>query len=329
MSLKNEIRFSTNKKKSHELEFQFNNETCQHPYNIIYLWNYSTKLLHRVIKLDTHIIGMISDDNESLLTVYGRNDIIQYTLNAVKVRQYHTDYDITVAKLFPYSSTFDGRFIVTGDTQGYLTFLGVPDYFDLDDTATNESFNTFRVIGSRSVHKHPIVSLFVSVSRMSIVSVDTRGHIFLTKLDLDGCQLVNIDAHADQELASDSNPSIASSKSQNISPISNQMKIKSFKSSSSITDVASIAPAEKNPGNSETSESNETKRANLGKASSSFIAPLEMNLDQADDLTCQICNKKASGFCKECKMPLCMSCVDDTTQLCPQCTAKKNPQQSE
>ncbi|OHT04571.1 Beige/BEACH domain containing protein [Tritrichomonas foetus] len=140
--------------------------------NRIILWNYATKTMHRIIEPSFSAIGIFADDSEGILTVYGRNNISQYTINGQHLRSIETDFDLTTARLFIYSPCFDGRIVVTGDSRGYLTFF----------QPTESNYHTFNIIGSKSVNKHPIVSIFASVFRSQIASIDTRGNAFLTRL---------------------------------------------------------------------------------------------------------------------------------------------------
>ena len=141
----------------------------------IYLWNYTTNTIHRIIYSEFEVIGMLADDSEGILTIYGKHEIAQYTINGIKLRYSKTplDYDITVAVLYTPNFCFDGHLIVTGDTRGYLTFY----------QANENSYDSFLQIGVKAAHKHPIVSLFVFNARSQIASLDTRGNTFITYID--------------------------------------------------------------------------------------------------------------------------------------------------
>ena len=328
--------------------------------NVVYLWNYSTQLLHRIIKPTISVIGLIADDNEGTLTLYGKNDIEQYTINGLLIRTFHSEFDITVCKLFHYSPTYDGRFIVIGDTRGHITCIkpaNVNDNSD-DEKGLKKSFYSFEIVGSKSVHKHPVASLFFSFSRECIASVDTRGNACLTKLNPRGCKIVNntdfaskltdqkqaVNSNATDEkkrmitqsfssieniVLNQSNSIIASNNNDDVNDNKNDVKIsidndddvkkrdsKLDKSDANVT-FGSNGGVVNHPGG------DEKKSGKISKSSSSFIFSNFQNMEIDRKTTrCAICENVASEKCKNCGMPLCSSCIDDVTNLCPNCNAE-------
>ncbi|OHS93041.1 hypothetical protein TRFO_40630 [Tritrichomonas foetus] len=197
-------------------------------FNKLIFWNYSTSLLHRFIDLDYQPNGVICDDAAGIVTVFGDYVIEQFTINGEKLRSFSTNVEIKAISLLPLNSSFDGRIIVVGDKNGYVSLLSVMEEEQINDKLNSEDienltsehslsrFNSMSKevnnpdpdkplksvknlkliqIYSRIVHNHPIASLFVLPNKNKIITCDSRGNKVILKLSISS----NISLAANEE----------------------------------------------------------------------------------------------------------------------------------
>lgn len=141
-------------------------------YKVI-LWNFATKLWHRTIDVSFKVKQIFFDDFNGVLTIVGSRKVIQYSINCKELREITFENRITCAGILPYEVTFDGRVFVFADEIGNVSFYVV-----------DGSSYQLQTIGSKMIHKHKIIAMFVDPFKSRIVTTDIRGMTFITEVKI-------------------------------------------------------------------------------------------------------------------------------------------------
>ena len=159
---------------------------CKKKYNfkkkfLIIIWNFATGMIHRKLKIDFKPIQILFDSFNAVLSIAGKKQIIQYSINAVKLRAFYTNtkYKITCMNYIFIDLAFDKRFIIIGQDNGDISILSVnPSSFD------------FQILFTKNVHNNPITSIFPQKTLLKVLSIDSKCIAYLT----DFTELIDMDS---------------------------------------------------------------------------------------------------------------------------------------
>ena len=118
----------------------------------IVVFNYATRLVHRVIQLDDCPVDLSYDPFDGGLVVVYKNKIEEYSVNGVKLHELTVDTEITCFCIVGYDNSFDSRIVVTGNKMGSVSFYIVIESFQL------------KHLLSQSMFKAPVESIFFDTS---------------------------------------------------------------------------------------------------------------------------------------------------------------------
>ncbi|KAK8890626.1 hypothetical protein M9Y10_035407 [Tritrichomonas musculus] len=265
-------------------------------------WNFATNLLQCIVHLDYDPVAMVSDDVTDTLTIIGPTTIEQYTINGKKIHTYqfheinknsNQSNELRTVSILPFNFTFDDRLIVCGDKLGNLNFFVI-----------DESSYEIKFIHSKKIHIFPIVSIFILPNRNKIITNDTNGNKFITKLTIK------------EDSSSISSPSNSETllQAQSISLSSTSFSNEIY-SSSFITSPTILNDQDENLIEIDNDNDNDAK------VPSSLV-------DEA--CYCAFCENIATVKCMNCGIPLCSHCVvvvrDNNEQkvmkLCQNCASE-------
>jgi hypothetical protein len=89
------------------------------------LWNFATQLRHREVSLDFRPSWMHFDWFNGMLTVFGRRQVQQFTVNGIQVHSISFSMEICSAGFVPFECGFDKRAFVVAHPDGTMRLIAV------------------------------------------------------------------------------------------------------------------------------------------------------------------------------------------------------------
>jgi hypothetical protein len=139
----------------------------------IVMWNFATQLRHRDILLPFFPVWSHFDEFNAILTVVGKNNVNQYSINGRLLHAISVSIEITTAAFMPIDFAFDKRIFILAHSDGSISFIAV-----------DPSDYLLKIVARRQVHKYAIASMFVDQISFKMTTVDVREIAFQTDVDV-------------------------------------------------------------------------------------------------------------------------------------------------
>jgi hypothetical protein len=139
----------------------------------IVMWNVATQLRHREILFDFAPVSVVFDQFNAILSIVGRRNIAQYSVNGKKLHAMMSSNEITATALLPVDFSFDKRVLVVGHADGSVSLVAVgqQDY-------------RLRIVANHSLHKHKIVSIYINTVDFRMTIADDHGVVSQTSVSV-------------------------------------------------------------------------------------------------------------------------------------------------
>ena len=131
----------------------------------IILWNFATQMRHRTIDLDTIPLQISFDSFNGVLSVLLQRSIVQYSINAQKLREMTFQTDCLCMATIGLDFTFDKRLTIICHENGNISLIAV----------SKSNYDFILVKSLTQIHTNKIVSVFPIETSPRFVTVDDHG----------------------------------------------------------------------------------------------------------------------------------------------------------